>query len=50
MLPDEALAFQLNTCVEVTGILGITGLVSDTHEADDIIEILAKRGRQMNGR
>ena len=50
VLPDEALAFQLNACVEVTGILGITGLASDTHEADDIIGTLAKRGRQMNGR
>jgi 5'-3' exonuclease len=49
VLPDEALAFQLNACVEVTAILGITGLASDTHEADDIIGTLAKRGRQMNG-
>jgi 5'-3' exonuclease len=50
VLPDEALAFQLNACVEVTGILGVTGLASDTHEADDIIGTLTKRGGQMNGR
>ncbi|MDX2350550.1 MAG: 5'-3' exonuclease H3TH domain-containing protein [Porticoccus sp.] len=49
VLPDEALAFQLNACVEVTGMLGITGLASDTHEADDIMGTLAKRGRQVNG-
>ena len=45
VLPDEALAFQLNACVEVTKLLGITGLASDTHEADDIVGTLAKVGR-----
>ncbi|MDX2349369.1 MAG: 5'-3' exonuclease H3TH domain-containing protein [Porticoccus sp.] len=49
-LPDEALAFQLNACAEVTGILGITGFASNTHEADDIIGTLANRGRQRHGR
>jgi len=45
VLPDEALEFQLNACVEVTKLLGITGLASDTHEADDIVGTLAKSGR-----
>ena len=45
VLPDEALEFQLNACVEVTELLGLTGLASDTHEADDIVGTLAKIGR-----
>ena len=45
VLPDEALEFQLNACVEVTELLGIAGLASDTHEADDIVGTLAKSGR-----
>jgi 5'-3' exonuclease len=45
VLPDEALEFQLNACVEVTKLLGITGLASNTHEADDIVGTLAKAGR-----
>ncbi len=44
-LPDEALAFQLNACAEVTELLGISGLASNSHEADDIIGTLARRGR-----
>ncbi|WP_461482480.1 5'-3' exonuclease [Porticoccus sp.] len=44
-LPDDALAFQLDACAEVTGLLGVTGLASDSHEADDIIGTLAHRGR-----
>lgn len=45
VLPDEALAFQLKACAEVTRLLGIAGLASDSHEADDIIGTLACRGR-----
>ena len=45
VLPDEVLAFQLNACVEVTQLLGIAGLASDTNEADDIVGTLAKLGR-----
>ena len=44
-LPDDALAFQLRACAEVTAILGILTLASDSHEADDIIGTLAERGR-----
>lgn len=44
-LPDDALAFQLQACAEVTAILGILTLASDSHEADDIIGTLAERGR-----
>ena len=47
VLPDDALAFQLNACVEVTGLLGIAGYASKTHEADDIIGTLAKVGREL---
>lgn len=45
VLPDEALAFQLNACAEATSLLGITGLGSRRHEADDIVGTLAKAGR-----
>ena len=45
VLPDEALAFQLAACAEVTDLLGIVGLASDSHEADDIIGTLAESGR-----
>lgn len=45
VLPDEALAFQLEACAEVTGLLGIAGLASNSHEADDIIGTLARRGQ-----
>ncbi|TNF03002.1 MAG: flap endonuclease [Gammaproteobacteria bacterium] len=46
VLPDEALAFQLEACAEVTGLMGITPLASESHEADDIIGTLARRGQQ----
>jgi 5'-3' exonuclease len=46
VLPDEALAFQLNACAEATVLLGITGLGSSSHEADDIVGTLAKTGRE----
>lgn len=45
VLPDEVLAFQLNACVEVTELMGIPGLASNTHEADDLVGTLAKVGR-----
>ena len=45
VLPDTALAFQLNACVEVTKLLGVAGFASKTHEADDIVGTLAKAGR-----
>ncbi|TNE80326.1 MAG: flap endonuclease, partial [Gammaproteobacteria bacterium] len=45
VLPDEALAFQLEACAEVTALLGVTRLASDSHEADDIIGTLAQGGR-----
>ncbi len=35
--PDEALAFQLAACREVTELLGIASFASDTYEADDLI-------------
>lgn len=46
VLPDPALAFQLNACVEVTRLLGVTDFASKTHEADDIVGTLAKIGRE----
>ena len=49
-MPDEALEFQLNACGKVTELLGITGLASDTHEADDIVGTLAKAGRDQGHR
>ncbi|WP_439133696.1 5'-3' exonuclease [Pseudomaricurvus sp.] len=39
-LPDEALAFQLNACREVTELLGIASFASDTYEADDLLGTL----------
>ncbi len=47
LFPDEALAFQLNACHEVTCLMGIAGLASQTHEADDIIGTLARLGREV---
>lgn len=37
VLPDEALAFQLNACKEVTGLLGVSCFASDRYEADDLL-------------
>lgn len=45
VLPDEALAFQLNACREVAELLGVTSLASDEYEADDIIGTLATTSR-----
>lgn len=36
-LPDEALAFQLAACREVTELLGIASFGSETYEADDLL-------------
>jgi 5'-3' exonuclease len=36
-LPDEALAFQLNACKQVTQLLGITTYASPRYEADDLL-------------
>jgi len=49
-LPDDALSFQLNACLEATRLMGIAGLASQTHEADDIIGTLAKQGREIGHR
>ena len=46
VLPDAALAFQLNACVEVTRLLGVASFASETYEADDIVGTLAKVGRE----
>tara|TARA_B100000446_G_scaffold42376_2_gene38080 strand:- start:37262 stop:38203 length:942 start_codon:yes stop_codon:yes gene_type:complete len=39
-LPDEALAFQLRACREVTEILGIPSFSSAVYEADDLLGTL----------
>ncbi|MGH1371190.1 MAG: 5'-3' exonuclease [Cellvibrionaceae bacterium] len=39
-LPDEALAFQLNACREVTELLGIASFSSEVYEADDLLGTL----------
>lgn len=39
-LPDDALAFQLYACREVTELLGISSFASDTYEADDLLGTL----------
>ncbi|MEH6591472.1 MAG: 5'-3' exonuclease H3TH domain-containing protein [Halioglobus sp.] len=41
-LPDEALAFQLSACREITARLGIPCYGSDRYEADDYLASLAK--------
>ncbi|MEH6549795.1 MAG: 5'-3' exonuclease H3TH domain-containing protein [Pseudomonadales bacterium] len=45
-LPDEALAFQLKLCQQMTSILGVTTLASERYEADDLIASLARVARQ----
>jgi 5'-3' exonuclease len=42
-LPDEALAFQLAACRQVTALLGIQTYGSKTHEADDLLGSLYQR-------
>ena len=41
-LPDETLAFQLDTCREITECLGIPGFSCDRYEADDYLATLAR--------
>lgn len=45
VLPDEALAFQLNSCREAARILGIADFASSEYEADDLIGSLATVAR-----
>lgn len=40
VLPDEALAFQLHACREVTELLGVATFASATYEADDLLGAL----------
>lgn len=42
-LPDDALAFQLQSCRQVTELLGITCFSSQRFEADDLLGSLYKR-------
>ena len=44
-LPDEALAYQLNTCRQVTELLGIACFGGSEYEADDYIATLALLAR-----
>jgi len=44
-LPDEALAYQLNACRQVTELLGIPSFGGQRYEADDYIATLARLGR-----
>jgi 5'-3' exonuclease len=45
-LPDEALAFQLDNCRELSKLLGIRDFASEQFEADDLIGSLASFARQ----
>lgn len=45
-LPDEDLAFQLDTCRELTVLLGIPSLSGPRYEADDYIASLARLYRE----
>lgn len=40
-LPDEALAFQLNACRQVTELLGVPSYSSSIYEADDLLGSLS---------
>jgi len=44
-LPDEALAFQLRACGELTQLLGVSTLASARFEADDLIFAAAQQAR-----
>ena len=46
MLPDEALAFQLETCREVTERLGIPAFGGSRYEADDYLATLVRLLRE----
>ena len=45
-LPDEALAFQLRACKQLTALLGLACFAGQEFEADDYIATLASRGRE----
>lgn len=45
-LPDESLAFQLNACKQITGLVGIPCYASQAYEADDLLGTLAQRCRE----
>lgn len=45
-LPDDSLAFQLQACKKVTGLLGIKCYAHKRYEADDLIATLAQRMRR----
>lgn len=45
VLPDEALAFQLDACREFTRLLGIGSVASKRYEADDLLAAAAIRAR-----
>lgn len=44
-LPDEALAFQLEACKQVTQLMGVHCFASDRYEADDLLGTWANIGR-----
>jgi len=45
-LPDEALAFQLRACRELTALLGVADGASARYEADDLIASAARAARE----
>ncbi len=47
-LPDEALAFQLEACRELTERLGIPSFGGELYEADDYIATLARMFRELD--
>jgi 5'-3' exonuclease len=47
-LPDEALAYQLKACRQVTELLGVACFSGSRYEADDYIATLAAQGRQQD--
>lgn len=49
-LPDEALAFQLQACRDMTELLGVASYASVTYEADDLIGTLAAKARSRGKR
>lgn len=44
--PDEALAFQLEACREVSELLGIACFASEDYEADDLLGTLSRKLRR----
>ncbi|MEZ5567372.1 MAG: hypothetical protein R3E54_03355 [Halioglobus sp.] len=45
-LPDEALAFQLAACRELTALLGIPSFGGDRYEADDYLQSRTRVSRE----